>query len=310
MMSKTILVGLLFLLAGISCSFAQEQKAQESDQQISDFSLSGYGDQGAKSWELNGKSADIFTDVVKLQDITGNMYGKEENIKLTSDSGDFNKSEGKIHLQDNVVITTTSGAKLTTDSLDWDRKNQFVSTKDKVNIDRENMQTTATGANGQPNLNKVNLEKDVVVQIKPEKEQPEALGKDKVMISCDGPLEIDYEKNVAVFQNNVKVDRDGSQIYCDKMNVYFLRSVKKEVLPETTPLADSPETPDKSLSGMGNTQIERLVCRGNVKIVRGENVSYSDEAVYTGSDKKIVLSGRPRLILYSSEDLSNASLGN
>ena len=67
-----------------------------------------------------------------------------------------------------MVITTSSGAKLTTDSLDWDRKNHLVTTKDTVNIERDNMITTAQGAKGEPDLNKVTLEKDVTVNINPD----------------------------------------------------------------------------------------------------------------------------------------------
>lgn len=286
---------------------AIEQPPEQSDQQIDDFSLAGYGEQGKKTWELFGKTADIFGEVIKLKSITGNLYGRQENIKLTSDRGDFNKAEGKVHLEENVVITTTSGAKLTTNSLDWDRKNQQVNTKDVVNIERENMFSTATGASGAPNLNKVDLEKDVTVEIFPaEKEKTkDAAVKEKIVITCDGPLQIDYEKNVAVFNNNVKVDREGSQIYCDKMDVYFLKSSDKKQ--EEVKI---PDEADPSPSFMSNTSIDKLVCRGNVKIVRGENISYSDEASYSAQDKKITLTGRPKLILYSSEDLKNAPLGN
>jgi lipopolysaccharide assembly outer membrane protein LptD (OstA) len=57
------------------------------------------------------------------------------------------------------------------------------------------------------------------------------------------------------------------------------------------------------------SKIEKIVARGNVKITRGENVSYSDEATYTALDKKITLSGSPKLIIYSTEEMS-ASFGN
>ncbi|MFH1128930.1 MAG: LPS export ABC transporter periplasmic protein LptC [Candidatus Omnitrophota bacterium] len=306
MFKGLIIFFILFFLVNFT-SLAIEQSPQQSDQQIDDFSLAGYGEQGKKTWELFGKSADIFGEVIKLKDITGNLYGSQENIKLTSDKGDFNKAEGKVHLEENVVITTTSGAKLTTNSLDWDRKNQQVNTKDVVNIERENMFSTATGASGAPNLNKVDLEKDVTVEIFPaekEKTKDEAI-KEKIVITCDGPLQIDYEKNVAVFNNNVKVDREGSQIYCDKMDVYFLKSSDKKQ--DTVKI---PDEANQSSSFMSNTSIDKLICRGNVKIVRGENISYSDEAVYSAIDKKITLTGRPKLILYSSEDLKNASFGN
>jgi len=303
MMFKKWIFFLIILFTGTCVSLAKEQAPQESDQQINDFSLAGYGEKGKKTWELSGKSADIFTDVVKLKDITGNLYG-DEKIKLTSDKGDFNKAEGKIHLEKNVVITTETGAKLTTNSLDWDRKKQFVSTKDIVNIERENMITQALGASGNPSLKQVNLEKDVTVELKPEvKANGESSAEDKVVVTCDGPLEVDYEKNIAIFKNNVKVDRDNSQIYCDIMNIYFLKSGQAKEKEE------KPADPSKPAAFMGNTKIDKLVCRGNVRIIRGNNTSYSDEAIYSALDKKITLSGRPKLILYS-EGLKDAPLGN
>ncbi|TRZ96490.1 LPS export ABC transporter periplasmic protein LptC [bacterium] len=290
-----LLISLITLFIPAFC--IAEQKAGESDQQINDFSLAGYAEKGKKSWDLSGKSADIFTEVVKLQDVVGNLYGEKEDIKLTANRGDFNKNNGRVRLEEQVVITTSSGAKLTTDSLDWDRKNQLVSTKELVNISKENMVTTAQGAIGQPDLNKVVLQKDVKVDINPDSQSKQAKGiKNKVTITCDGPLEIDYQNNVATFKNNVKVDNLESLIFSDVMDVYFVRSGKGDHLPEAEARA------------LG-ANIEKIIARGNVKIMRGSNVSYSEEAVYSALDKKIILRGQPRLIVYSAEDL-NASFGN
>lgn len=289
-------------------AFAVEEPEQESDQQVNDFSLAGYGERGKKAWDLAGSSADISTDNVKLKDVTGNLYGEEENIKLTSQRGDFNKAQGKVHLEKDVVITTSSGATLTTDTLDWDRKNNKVSTKDKVNIVRDNMMTEAIGAEGQPGLSKVELKQDVKVDILP-KEEPDKKGQvqEKVTITCDGPLAVDYEKNIATFNNNVKVERSDSTIYSDKMDIYFLKTEKAK----TASSADK-ESKDKAVKDKDpmSNKIDKIVARGNVKIVRGENVSYSDEAVYDASGGKIVLAGRPKLIIFSTEDMKNAPLGN
>lgn len=286
----------LFLVKGI---YALEQETQESDQQISDFSLTGYGEKGEKNWDLSGKTADIFENTIKLKDIVGNLYGKEEDIKLTADKGDFDKQYGRVHLEENVVITTSGSARLTTDSLDWDRKNELVTTQDAVNITKENMVTIAQGAKGQPNLNRVTLEKDVRVDIHPvakKDEEPEI--KNKTTIICDGPLEIDYAHNIAIFKNNVRVDTQDNLIYSDIMEVYFT--------------ASSQDKNRESISGsaFAGTQIQKIICRGNVKIVRGDNVSYSEEAVYSASDKKITLTGRPKLVIYSGEELKNAPSGN
>lgn len=278
--------------------FAQNNQTQSADQQIGDFSLSGYAEKGKKSWDISGKSADIFDNTIKLQDVVGNLYGEKEDIKLTANEGNFDKAEGKVHLEQNVVITTSGGAKMTTDSLDWDRKNQLVTTRDPVNITRENMVTTAKGATGEPNLNKITLEKEVKVDIIPmAKENQAPAEKNKIIITCDGPLEIDYAKNIAVFKNNVKVDTQDNLIYSDVMDVYFNTSDK-----ENNQIA-------AEVPGMMGAKIEKIVARGNVKIIRGQNVSYSEEAVYTALDKRIVLTGKPKLIIYSTEDIG-ASFGN
>jgi len=294
------------------CAFAEGTKPQEtSDQQIMDFSLSSFGEKGKKTWDLSGKSADIFTDVIKLKDVIGNMYGKDEDIKLTADKGAFNKAQGKVHLQENVIITTSSGAKLTTDSLDWDRKNQLVATNDVVNIERGNMVTTASGAHGEPNLKKVSLEKDVTVNINPEPEQKgkEPTVKKKIVITCDGPLQIDYDKNIATFNKNVKVDNQDAVIQSDIMDVYF-GGTGKDKDKDKESSTSKKEASAMGAMGMGGSKIDKIVARGNVKITKGENVSYSDEATYNAVDKKITLSGHPRLIMYSTEDMKNASFGN
>ena len=308
MVLKTFLTFLTFLLLTFNV-FVQDQNAQESDQQIMDFSLASFGEKGKKSWDLSGKSADIFQDVIKLKDVIGNLYGKDEDIKLTADKGDFDKAQGKVHLEENVVITTSTGAKLTTDSLDWDRKNQLITTKDVVTIERGNMVTTASGAHGEPNLKKVSLEKDVTVNINPETDgkSKEPSDKKKIVITCDGPLQIDYDKNIATFNNNVKVDTQDALIDSDIMDVYFGKAgAGKDT--SGSKKADSDVSSALGGSAMGS-KIDKIVARGNVKITRGENVSYSDEAIYSALDKKIILSGKPKLIIYSGEDI-NASFGN
>jgi LPS export ABC transporter protein LptC len=301
MLKKFVAVSIFILLVNHPALAKQGQAALNSDQQINEFSLAGYGERGKKTWEISGKSADIFTDVIKLKDIIGNLYGEKDNVRLVADRGDFNKADNNVHLQQNVVVTTSSGAKLTTDSLDWDRKNNLISTKDEVNIERENMITTAIGAHAEPGLNKVTLEKNVNVQMvsQESRNQNAEAGINRIIITCDGQLNIDYAKNIATFNKNVKVDREGSQIYSDVMDIYFISE-------KNTGAAKSKDKEDLGMSG----RIDRIIAHGNVKIVRGRNVSYSDEAIYSAADKKITLTGRPKLIIESTEDFKNAPVGN
>jgi hypothetical protein len=81
----------IFLITSIL--YAEAQNIQESEQQINDFSLSGYGEKAQKTWDLSAKTADIFDNNVKLKEIVGNLYGEKEDIKLTADKGDFDKQE-------------------------------------------------------------------------------------------------------------------------------------------------------------------------------------------------------------------------
>jgi LPS export ABC transporter protein LptC len=268
-------------------------EAKESDQQIGDFSLSGFGDKGKKSWDLAGKSADIFSEVVKLKKVVGNNYAQNDTINLTADNGDFNKKSGVVHLQDNVVITTSSGSKLTTDTLDWDRKQQIISTLDKVNFTRQDMNLSGQGALGQTGLKQIMLDKDVRLDIQALDKQVDK--KEKIMVTCDGPLDIDYEKNIAIFNNNVKVEKSDLTIYSDKMQVYFIPKQQ-----------DSASAQGPAVMA---SSINKIVALGHVRIIRGENISYSQEAIYTAIDKKITLTGKPQIIIYQTEN-ADAAFGN
>ncbi|MCX5669496.1 MAG: LPS export ABC transporter periplasmic protein LptC [Candidatus Omnitrophica bacterium] len=269
------------------------KETKESDQQIGDFSLSGFGDKGKKSWDLAGKSADIFSEVVKLKKVVGNNYGQNDVINLTADKGDFNKQSGLVHLQDNVVITTASGSKLTTDTLDWDRKQQIVSTLDKVNLSRADMNLSGQGALGKTGLKQIMLEKDIRLDIQARDLQVNK--KEKILITCDGPLDVDYEKNIAIFNNNVKVEKSDLTIYSDKMQVYFTAKQQNNALAKGPAVLSS--------------SVNKIVALGNVRILRGENISYSQEAIYTAIDKKITLTGKPQIIIYQTENI-NAASGN
>jgi LPS export ABC transporter protein LptC len=295
---------LFFLIAAAVFSAQPQPRAYgqanttEGQQQMGDFSLSGFEEKGKKSWDLTGKQADIADEVIKLNDIESNSYGSQENTKLTAQRGDFNRSKGDVHLQDDVVLTTSSGVKLTTDSLDWNRQAQLVTTPDKVNIVKDDVTINGQGARANTGLNKVNLEKDVTVQIN---NAGSASGpkKEKIEISCDGPLEVDYEKNIAVFRNNVKVQTQDGLIEADTMDVYF-SSAKQHPAKEVK----APQGAE-----LGGSKIERIIARGNVRITRGENVSVSEQAVYTALDHKVTLTGRPKLVIFSSEGF-NAPIGN
>ena len=254
-----------------------------------EFDLAGYSKDGTKTWDVEGRSADIFASVVYLNDVVANVYSETETMALTADRGSLDKETGYVHLEDNVVAVGSSGGTLISDSLDWDQRNQLISTEDIVTIDKETLNSVSKGARAQPDLSKVYLNEDVTLTIEEEKDafsMEDAVGnkKEPLVITCDGPLEIEYDKNIATFYNNVHVvESQTSEIFCDRMVVEF---------------------------DFKNKNIDKVNAFDNVRILKDGNTSYSDEAVYTNNDEKIVLTGgRPKLVIYSEGDL-NAAFNN
>ncbi|MBF0488996.1 MAG: hypothetical protein HQL15_00075 [Candidatus Omnitrophica bacterium] len=43
-------------------------------------------------------------------------------------------------------------------------------------------------------------------------------------------------------------------------------------------------------------KIKKVVCTGHVKSVQGQNVSYSEGMIYTGTDQKLIMTGRPKIV--------------
>ncbi|MFC1708852.1 LPS export ABC transporter periplasmic protein LptC [Candidatus Omnitrophota bacterium] len=262
------LFSFVILCSGIV--FAQEAE-EEPDQEILGFSLSNFGEKNEKTWDLVGDTLEVYGSLLKLTNIKADIYSAEEDMVLTADSGTFDRTEGKLHLQDNVELVSETGAKMMTDTLDWLQETQTVTTEDQVNIYRENLEAQGVGAVGRPDLKQVSLKKEVKVDIRNESEA----GKKKTTIICDGPLDIDYLNNQAVFNNNVEASDGESEIFADKMIGYFDKETKK---------------------------IMKIIAEGNVKILRGQDTSYSEKAIYDPESQRISLIGRPKLVIYSEDE--------
>lgn len=105
-------------------------------------------------------------------------------------------------------------------------------------------------------------------------DKPQKPKKTKTVITCDGDALFDYEKNKAYFNKNVKVVSDDGKIDADKISAYLDTKTKK---------------------------VTEIVAEGNVKIMRGENITYSDKATYVEADKRVILTGNPKLVLYQED---------
>ncbi len=266
---------LLIVLAGTT----EVVRAGEPGQQFEGFNLQGYTKDGGKAWTVNGDNADILGDKIKISNVDAESYG-DEKVYLTAETGTIDQKSSTIHLEKDVVITSERGTRMTTDSLDWNRNDDLVKTKDDVRITDKDMTMTGTGMEAHPAMQTAQIDQDVTVTMDTES-APEVTS--TVTITSDGPMEIDQNKSYAVFQDNVVAVQADQTLKADRMEIYF----------------------DETKKGIKN-----MICTGHVVIIRGANQSFADKAVYNGEEKRLTLSGRPKLILVTEGDNAITALGN
>ncbi len=262
---------MIFVLAVISLSSVFVYAEESDRQRFEGFNLNGYTDGGKKAWDIKGDTADILGDLIKLTNITANAYG-EEKANLTARYGTMDKASGQMHLEKDVVITSASGARMTTDSLDWNREKDLVQTSAPVTLEQKGMTATGTGVTGHPNLKVAQMNEDVTVKINTEPTDEQA--GETITVTCDGPLEVEYEKQRAVFNKNVVAINGDRKVTADKIEIFFNAKTK---------------------------QVSQMICTGNVSIIQGKNTTHSESAVYDAAEKKMTLLGSPKLILYTQK---------
>ena len=204
-------------------------------------------------------------DLVIQENIKGTSNNNDGTVSFKAKKALFNKADNILEMQKDVVIETADGLCLETDKIKWDQNRDKVSTDAAVKITRQNeIEVQGIGLDAQPSLKKATIAKAVEVVIP--QEDSEA-----ITVSCNGPLEIDYQQGMAVFKNNVKITQQDSQLFSDKATMYFDLDVRS---------------------------IEKMIAVGNVRIVRDKNTSYSDKATYDALSKKVVLEGAPKLVIF------------
>jgi len=277
-MMKRIFWAIFFTIVCLSSICAAEEKKTEPQQQVNDFSFVQYEEGGFQKWKLNGTSAEVIENTVNIERLSALSFGGATALKLRAMEGSFDKGENLVHLRDNVVAASTDGTKLTSDYLLWNADTKNMSTDTSVNIKRPDMDITGTGAVCDMEARTAELKQDINAKLVSDEGliPDSAGGKMQTTITCDGPLELNYRKNQAFFHGNVHVRDARGDILADRIDVYF-----------------NPQT----------RQIKCVVARGNVKIINGDNVTYSEKAIYLVDQGRVVLPNRPKLIIQNNNNI-------
>jgi len=160
---------IILIFPSIVCRADESSESAPASQQLQGFNLNGYNNTGQKAWDVNGAKADISDTNIQITNVDANFYGKDKT-NLTSDHGTIDKTNGNVHLQDNVVVTGDRGTKMTTDTLNWNRDKDLVTTQDPVKIVDQQGVVTGQGLTAHPNLKKAQIDRDVKAVVKTDRD--------------------------------------------------------------------------------------------------------------------------------------------
>ncbi|MDP3921594.1 MAG: LPS export ABC transporter periplasmic protein LptC [Candidatus Omnitrophota bacterium] len=249
----------------------EQSVARESTHKVFLFQFTKYTTDGKKEIEIEGDSADIFAKTVDLMNVVAKAYAEEMPVTLTSDRGNYDKGENVVHLTENVVVTTEDGARLLTEKLDIDPTEHTMETDVSAKVKKNNIHVEGMGARGDSQLKKVKFKKNVTVVVQDDNLE----GNETTVITCDGPLVIDYKKNIAHFKDNVVAEDSRGKLTADTMDVYYNKVTRN---------------------------VSKIVALGNVIIENPDgNKTFSDSAIYLADQGRIILGGDTEVIYFEGD---------
>lgn len=199
----------------------------------------------------------------------------EKQWEVTGESAEAVTSE---EIRMNKVVAKTFGdeaeATLTADKGIYDKTKNNVVLKENVKAVIENTQGFAQGH--------MDLPGEAVSGVPGDKKGDDGKkANTETVITCENEAVFDYEKNLAYFDKSVKVASSDGNIDADRITVHLDTKTK---------------------------QVNDIVAEGNVKIARGPNITYSDKAIYNEGEKKVTLTGNPRVVIMQEGDLQEKFL--
>jgi LPS export ABC transporter protein LptC len=249
----------------------QDSQSVQATHKIYSFSFTKYTLSGEKEIEIEGKSANIFSRTVELLNVVAKAYAEEVPVTITADQGQYDKSENKVHLKKNVVATTEDGTRLLTEELDIHPSKRMMETEREAQVKKDNIDIEGVGAQGDSRLKKVKFKKNVTVVV----QDPDEKTQGPTVITCDGPLIIDYEKNIAHFKDNVVAEDERGKLTADIMDVYYNKETRR---------------------------VAKIIAIGNVVIENPDgNKTYSDNVIYLAEEGRIILGGDTEALYYEGD---------
>jgi len=218
------------------------------------------------------------------------IYGKDgEETVVKGKRGELDrtpeKSEGdqwqirSCWMKGDIGIKSSDGLTALMDELRWRSESEKFYTQSPVKIESRNFLITGKGMEALDKMNRIVVEKDVNVVLKPGKGfalfggsgGPPEEEASPVTVTCDGTLEFLRDRNEAVFTKNVISRQDDTTVRSEIMRIFFRK------------------TPE----GM---EIERIEAEGNITAENPDQEAVGKRLTYNADDKQAKLFGSPARI--------------
>jgi lipopolysaccharide export system protein LptA len=131
---------------------------------------------------------------------------------------------------------------------------------------------------------------------------PQSGAKEDVPLQINAArLEADQNQGVIIFSGRVKAVYGDATLYAEELRVFFKPQPQaaKAAAAAATPAPKQPAPPAAGaadpLGDLGGQKIDRIVARGQVRLVREDSVATGQEAIYYKDRDEVVLLGNPQL---------------
>lgn len=184
--------------------------------------------------------------------------------ELVGDSAHIDE-EQDVFIEKNVVLTLQETTLIRTDKVLWQNKKSQFLTNQQVKVHHDQVQISGIGALGRMDQKFVQINQNVRMLINA-----------GTIVTCQGPLRILQSENRIVLYRDVWILDERGAVSADRMDAYYDAEAR---------------------------QIIAVVAKGNVRVSRGEDVTYSDTAIYNARTGSVKLEGAPEIDIRSESSL-------
>jgi LPS export ABC transporter protein LptC len=157
-MLSILLIGGIVLVS-LWINLQERKKALEEAEKIPKITIGGADQRlekihfveekhGKKTWELEAKAIQQYQgqNILRLEDVKVIFYSRDGRlVTLTGDLGKVHQDSKDMELMGNVVLTSTDGYRLKTQSMSYQHLSKQVKTSDPVEFEGEQITLTGKG---------------------------------------------------------------------------------------------------------------------------------------------------------------------